>query len=116
MRIMVVDDYPAMREMMRTAVRQNFDVEAVFEYGDGKSALDAYLGDKIHPDLIITDFDMPIMNGQQFAEEVRKAGYKGILVLCSGMPEWCDNFEPFDDVVRKDGLFCWASNAENLKK
>lgn len=39
------------------------------------------------PELVITDFMMPMMSGLEMIEKARESGYKGPVILCSAIPE-----------------------------
>ena len=66
-RILIVDDEPTIRSTIATMLRmENYEVTTA---SDGREALDSVL---VHgPDLIITDYNMPRMNGQQLLDAVR---------------------------------------------
>jgi len=68
-KVMVVDDQASMRAMIRRAL-QDFGFKDVRDKGDGAEALSAVRSDRVH--LIISDFNMPDMDGLQLLEEVRK--------------------------------------------
>lgn len=66
-RILIVDDEPTIRSTIATMLRmENYDVATAC---DGREALDSVLAHG--PDLIITDYNMPRMNGQQLLDAVR---------------------------------------------
>ena len=66
-RILTVDDSPSMRMLLRAALtEQGF---TVFEAEDGVDALEKL--ESLTPDLVITDINMPRMDGFGFIEEVR---------------------------------------------
>lgn len=68
---LVVDDSATMREMVSQALRDcSFDTVAA---GNGQEALDTLgrMGEKT-VDLIISDVNMPVMDGLTFIGEVRK--------------------------------------------
>ncbi len=65
--ILLVDDSKLMRVLLRK-ILQPYDVE-IFEAENGKEALDFLAKSKIH--LIITDINMPILNGFQLLENIR---------------------------------------------
>ncbi len=71
--IMVVDDSASLRQVVGIALKgAGFDV---LEACDGKDALSKITGQKIH--LIISDVNMPNMDGITFVKEVKKmASYK----------------------------------------
>ncbi len=71
--IMVVDDSASLRQVVGIALKgAGFDV---LEACDGKDALSKITGQKIH--LIISDVNMPNMDGISFVKEVKKmANYK----------------------------------------
>lgn len=66
--ILIVDDSSSMRAVVQVALRGNgYDL---IEAGDGKAALAKMTGQKIH--LIISDVNMPVMDGITFVREVKK--------------------------------------------
>lgn len=66
--ILIVDDSASMRAVVQVALRGNgYDL---IEAGDGKAALAKMTGQKIH--LIISDVNMPVMDGITFVREVKK--------------------------------------------
>jgi two-component system chemotaxis response regulator CheY len=71
--ILIVDDSPSLRQVVAmTLVGAGFDV---LEAGDGKIALSKLDGRKIH--LVISDVNMPNMDGITFVQEMKKlAAYK----------------------------------------
>jgi len=71
--IMIVDDSASIRQVVGIALKSaGYDV---IEACDGKDALSKLTGQKIH--LIITDVNMPVMDGITFVIEAKKlAAYK----------------------------------------
>lgn len=66
--ILVVDDSTSIRQLVGISLRgAGYDV---IEGRDGKDALSKMTGQKIH--LIISDVNMPIMDGITFLKEVKK--------------------------------------------
>ncbi len=66
-RIVIVDDFTGIRKIVReTLVKKGYEV---LEASSGDEALKYFNGTQI--DLLITDFDMPDMNGAQLIEKVR---------------------------------------------
>lgn len=66
--IMVVDDSASLRQVVSIALRgAGYDV---VEGADGKDALSKLTGQKVH--LIISDVNMPNMDGITFVKEVKK--------------------------------------------
>lgn len=65
--IMIVDDSVSVRTVVRTALTgAGYNV---LEAGNGKEALDKMTGSKIH--LIVSDVNMPVMDGITFVKEVK---------------------------------------------
>jgi two-component system chemotaxis response regulator CheY len=65
--VLIVDDSVSMRQMVAFTLKQaGFQV---LEGGNGKEALDRLAGAKV--DLIITDLNMPVMDGITFVREAR---------------------------------------------
>lgn len=68
-KVMVVDDQASMRAMIRRAL-QDFGFKEIHDKPCPMEALTALRVDRVH--LIISDLNMPNMDGLQFLEEVRK--------------------------------------------
>lgn len=70
-RVMIVEDELIVREWLCQKVHWNsFDLEICGEAANGRSALALY--EEKHPDIIITDIRMPIMDGIELMEQIRK--------------------------------------------
>jgi two-component system response regulator MprA len=70
MRILVVDDEPAVRDSLARSLRfQGYHVDTA---EDGKQALAAVAGDR--PDAVILDVSMPVMDGLETCRELRADG------------------------------------------
>lgn len=68
--ILVVDDEPDMIEILSEFV-QRAAPAFILTASNGKSALS--LAQRIRFDLILTDYKMPIMNGEEFLREIRES-------------------------------------------
>jgi len=76
-KVLVVDDEPQITRVLRHSLAaHHYDVRTA---ADGLSALDTFRD--WHPDLIITDLQMPEMDGIEFCRAVRKLSTLPIIVL-----------------------------------
>ncbi len=76
-KVLVVDDEPQITRVLRHSLTAHrYDVRTA---ADGVSGLDTI--NDWHPDLIITDLQMPEMNGIEFCREIRKISTLPIIVL-----------------------------------
>lgn len=66
--IMIVDDSASMRQVIGIALKG--EGYTVIEGKDGKDALSKLTGQKVH--LIISDVNMPVMDGITFLKEVKQ--------------------------------------------
>ena len=69
--VLIVDDSRPMRMVIKKTIRMSgFDVGEIFEASNGKEALNV-LGDN-WIDLVLTDYNMPHMNGLKLLDEMKK--------------------------------------------
>lgn len=70
LRILIVEDSPAMRQLLALAVRKRSGVE-VDEASDGLAALKALA--KTRYDLMFVDLNMPVLDGMKLIKKVRES-------------------------------------------
>ncbi len=73
LKVLVVDDSPNARKFIRR-VLTNLGVEDFIEAGDGTEAI-SILNDTM-VDLVVTDYNMPQMDGQQLIEHIRNQSWQ----------------------------------------
>jgi len=78
--VLIVDDSSTMRKIISRSLRQaGLPVDDIYEAGDGIEGLSA-LGDK-KVDLILSDINMPNMDGLEFIKQVRANGNSVPIVM-----------------------------------
>ncbi|HCW75846.1 MAG TPA: two-component system response regulator [Candidatus Marinimicrobia bacterium] len=77
--VLYVDDSPTMRRIIQNALNR-IGITNTVEAENGKDALEKLAG--IDPGMIITDWNMPEMNGEEFVRTVREnEQYKKVPIL-----------------------------------
>jgi len=79
-RILLVDDDPGVREVVGFVL--GLDHHRVVEARNGKEALGRFQQEKF--DLVITDYAMPEMNGQELASRLRQLKHEQRILMISG--------------------------------
>jgi two-component system chemotaxis response regulator CheY len=87
MRILIVDDSSMMRAMIKRVVKlTNVPVEQILEAGDGAEALT--LLEQHDVQLLLTDINMPVMNGAELlraiADDDRWSGLTRVIISTDG--------------------------------
>ena len=83
-RVLVVDDSPMMRRLVREIVSADPDLEVVGEAPDGVAALAAMQA--LNPDLVLLDIEMPEMDGIGVLRRWALRGGGAIVVVSSAAP------------------------------
>ena len=60
-RVLLVDDQPLFRRAIATLIEEQPEFTVIGEAADGREAIE--LAEALHPDLIVMDVEMPVMNG-----------------------------------------------------
>ncbi len=77
-RLMIADDFPMFREGLHLLLRHFADIKITGEAEDGAALLS--LIEKKQPDVVVTDIQMPVMNGVELTKRIR-AEYPAIKVI-----------------------------------
>lgn len=70
-RVVIADDHSIVREGLKSILRKNEKYEVVAEADNGLSAVE--LAEKHCPNVVIMDLRMPMLNGFQAAQRIKKA-------------------------------------------
>lgn len=95
-RVLVAEDHPVNSKLIETFLR-NFGAD-VFLAEDGQQAVEQI---KQNPniELVFMDIQMPVKNGVEATVELRKSGYKGIIIACTANND-SNDFETY----KKSGI------------
>jgi two-component system cell cycle response regulator CpdR len=97
-RILLVDDEPGVRGSFRMMLE--IDDHAVTEANNGAEALDLFTKDQF--DLVTTDFEMPVMKGNELAVRIKRLAPKQpILMITAYGKELGDSENPVDSILNK---------------
>lgn len=116
MKIMLVDDSATMRRIQKTQL-SSLGINDIIEAANGEEAL-IQLKENMPVDMVLLDWNMPVMDGLAFLKEVRKdQSFKKVkVVMCTSesekmkvieaMKEGANNYivKPFTPDALKDKL------------
>jgi DNA-binding NarL/FixJ family response regulator len=107
-RIMVVDDNAAVRRALRTLLENQKDWKVYGEAINGRDAVEQ--AQRLHPDLIVLDLSMPVMNGLQAGRLLHSLMPNVPVILCS---------LHIDDILQNQaaalGIQAVVSKAQNMQ-
>jgi DNA-binding NarL/FixJ family response regulator len=82
MKVLVVDDSPAVRRIVRVLFEDDTAFEVCGEAENGREGLEK--AQELRPDLIVMDLSMPVMNGMDAARAIRRIMPNVPIVLLTG--------------------------------
>lgn len=80
-RVLIVDDSATLRAVISARLRRELDIEVVGEAADPYEARDAI--NRLHPDVLTLDLEMPRMDGLAFLEKLMKFRPMPVVVVSS---------------------------------
>ena len=86
MKVLLIDDSSLMRKMVLRALRQaDVDVTETFEASNGAEGVEVVKAKQ--PDLILCDWNMPVMDGLEFVRSASGESGPIIMLTTEGTPE-----------------------------
>ena len=80
-RVVIADDHSVVRGMVRSALEQHPNFEVVGEAENGAEAIEAVK--RVQPDVVVLNVTMPLVNGFQAAQEIKKHVPETAIVILS---------------------------------
>lgn len=82
-RVLVADDHRIVAEGLRGLLEPEYELLEVVE--DGRALLEAH--DRLHPDIVVADVTMPLLNGIQAVRRLRESGSSAKFIFLTMHPE-----------------------------
>ncbi len=104
-RILVVDDVAATRRSLRLRIESDTDWEICGEAENGKVAVEKVR--ELHPDVVILDLSMPVMNGLDAARLIKSIAPQTVILMFT-----LHSFPQLLDEARKAGVSTVVSKSD----
>lgn len=78
-RLLIAEDQSMVRGALAALLSLEHDIEVVGEAGDGQEALE--LLERVTPDVVVTDIEMPGMTGLELATEINRRGHPARVII-----------------------------------
>lgn len=87
LKMIIADDEYIVRDGLKTAISwEEFGIEVVAEAEDGEQALE--LCHSYHPDILLTDIRMPMLDGLEVAMKLKEESSKTHVIIVSGVQDF----------------------------
>jgi YesN/AraC family two-component response regulator len=84
--VVVDDDCHAVEGLKKFILQSGLELKYAGDAADGREALDLIRLEK--PDIVLTDIMMPVTDGLEMIEELKKEGYPGEIIILSGYADF----------------------------
>ncbi|MBN1604839.1 MAG: response regulator [Chitinispirillaceae bacterium] len=79
-KILIVDDSPVARKMLKASIPKDKEYE-IYEACNGKEGIEKFK--EVSPDITFMDLTMPVLDGYKAIPELRKINPHAIVIVCS---------------------------------
>jgi two-component system chemotaxis response regulator CheY len=80
--VLLVDDEPHIRKFVSLILKQ-LGSPTILEAGNGQDAITHYR--QAHPDLVLLDINMPIMDGLETLQQIRQFDPEAVVIMLTSM-------------------------------
>jgi DNA-binding NarL/FixJ family response regulator len=105
--ILIADDNRTIRQGLRDLFQSETDFDVCGEAENGKEAVEK--AQQLHPDLILLDLSMPVMNGLEAAGILKKIMSKVPVIIYSAHQDPMSKIE-----ADSAGIWAWISKSEHV--
>lgn len=77
-RVLLVDDYPTVREILREFFNSVSGICVIGEAGNGEEAVE--MTERLRPDVVLMDISMPVMDGLEATRLLKERGAESIII------------------------------------
>jgi len=105
--VLIADDSVAIRQGLRDLFQNEGDFDVCGEAENGREAVEK--AQELHPDLILLDLSMPVMNGLEAAGILKKIMSKVPVIIYSAHKDPMSKKE-----ANSAGIWAWISKSENV--
>jgi DNA-binding NarL/FixJ family response regulator len=105
--ILIVDDSVLIRHELRSCIEKNTEWQICGEAENGQVAVDKV--QELSPDVVIMDFQMPVMNGIDAARQIAKSAPNTAIVMLT-----MHNGEQLRQEARSAGILDVLSKSESV--
>lgn len=122
MRILLIDDETSFIDRLSSRLeKRGFSVSTA---DDGMAGLDIFLSNPESYDVIITDIKMPVMDGIELLNQIRKKDYSTPVVIMSGYDDMTQSiqalrlgaFDYLTKPIRLDQLYSTLAKLESIRR
>ncbi|MGB7024725.1 MAG: response regulator transcription factor [Candidatus Acidiferrales bacterium] len=107
-RVLIADDHPLVRKIVRSTLQQDPQLEICGEAQDGAEAIEEV--QRLKPDVVVLDLAMPILGGFDAAREIKiKSPGCAIVILSSSVDQ------RFVDEARKIGICAYVAKTKAVE-
>jgi DNA-binding NarL/FixJ family response regulator len=104
-RILIADDFPAIRKVVRYTLEKDPHFEVCGEAVDGAKAIEE--AQRLKPDVVVLNISMPVLNGYEAARKIRSDLPGTAIVILSGNAD-----RRFIEEAKKIGVQAYVAKTE----
>ena len=82
-RVLVADDSPVIRRLMKIVLEDQSDISVIAEAADGREAV--ALAQKLRPDVVVMDVFMPVLDGMQATALIMQTSPRPIVIVSTAI-------------------------------
>jgi two-component system nitrate/nitrite response regulator NarL len=81
-RVLIADDHRLFAEALEAILAGDVRIEVIGRAGDGKEAVE--LASRLHPDVVLMDVSMPLLDGVEATRQIRAADEEVCVLMLTG--------------------------------